>query len=1724
MTNPPISPLGRCLAILLVLSFSSCFLCAISSAQELSPRQKQWLEDEAFHPELSSQNRLSLIQNLKPWEDGGAALLSLNKDLPARVVNTEFLPPVRTQASQPSCVYWATCYYQLTWQEAREKNIANPHPENKPEITMNHEFVWKLGSMYDVLKYLGCGSYAYMPSEWDDEIDFPTTAGFAEARLHRVKDFYSLPTDPAEAMTALKQRLADGYIVATSLGLYENFSDYHGGTGSGYDNDVYYENQGNPAAAHALTFIGYDDNRSYNDGTGQKSGAFLLVNSWGTNWGCTVEEVGTPGFIWMSYDYAADSGLIYNSVLMEGQPSVDDKNFARIEVDHNAFVELSTRIYASDPQNPSESIPLGNLFGNIGVHSPIDIGIDRLVQSKSLGFRFSLLDMDLTGGMLGEDINTGLIKEFSIKIDEAPTTWTAEGMPVATVDCRNLTDADERAEKTFNFDLSLLEKKYTRTDFSSYLLDRQMFVQDFDHDGDPDLLAGCPWQFWLNNGEGRFESIDVTSLNEHYRVADIADFNGDNWLDLIVRVDDNDTPENSYFTIYYGSQSLDGFTDSGLRFYGSIIGLGNAAAVDFNQDGLMDLSTVGWRAWAETDTPSTFRIWLNQGGGAFIDSGVRINRPDCGTGPMAWGDFTGDGRPDLIFSAAVSSYYDWGTVVRDRIIAFENSGGTSLLESQAFGESDISALHLVDLTGDGRLDLAASRVYPDAEKLLLYANDGTGQFIDLEHNLTDLRTVGQMCFGDINHDGLCDMTFQAETGDSEKDVTAAYLNAGNGQFRYLAGPDEDLDRRGAQALADFDADGDLDWLVMGYYYKNYPDPRMYFYENLTDESNRLARPNTAPEKPTLLSASRISANDIILQWRAGNDDFTTASSLLWRVRAGSVPGKGDIFQADLDLLPLAIRPMENTGTFSASLNIELEERAFVQVQAVDTAGAESTWSSAIEVLVAGNPSLFDLNSDGRVDAGDIVALHHFANATDATTRARADLNGDGQYTHYDRALIVDFLMDRDMIAEDADDVLIVTSDGLKYNDGKRAISFPPGWTDTPVSLVLAPAVAAAPFDNLQVDHFFRLEGMPIERDSACTFKINAPGLSTDDTRLLMAGDFTPSSVWEKQRTWQSIPAVGREGDWLVFELPATVPQTAPRAMPGPDSSILAAPYSLEVQTNIFGIATGITRAESDHFIVDYPSDMDAAPILAMLDGLEWTYNTWQNDFKMNFAEYRLFSGKTEVDVQKLENRYDGYYQSFWNEVVINRNYVVNTMPLNEARHVRTAIHEFSHKVLACYMPMISNNNEYATLWAEEAFCVWMETVYAPGILPDVCSQNMHKVFKSGMPQLRKSTSEQAHYGYGLTTIIHELVTRQVNDNLPSAFWKSIAAGKPVITALEGASGQACADFWTPFVQDLVAGHNLPFSWMDVDNAVGENIFDITKLTQEQLDINSSKMHSFLLEDVSAAMVQTILDKTRLDEDMVLSHRLSWKNSRLELSGFQQHLPADIDLLTQGSDVNEVVKMDFPLTGMLSDDKYRVLSLLTSPEHHIGEYASGLDFTDTTHPGYAIATLELAITQDKKWDFPTPNTATNGGYGFSPRFDSVISFEGPGLADVEFIDITPDAGYYLIARAFGVPPIDYKIKVSSACVIGSYSSGSTIYEAGPVKYYRMEYEPETYNDFFTPSVAVESVAGEFTLPLSTTSTYVNATLYAVYDVTVTIGEDETVMPNEMTALSYIGLLP
>jgi C1A family cysteine protease len=241
--------------------------------------------------------------------DGGGTL-------PSAVDNSvsQYFPPIRSQGSTGSCTAWASGYYYETFTQAADEGL-NPASGDNTLIT-SPAFVYPLinygvdaGSSMDLamacLRDAGCCSWALKPYQDSDWISWPSEAAWTDALSRRTRTVhmigsYSGCTD--DDITAIKTHLANGYVAGTRTSVYSNWYLNYPSTTTGIDNAVLFASSGTLEGGHALTIVGYDDNRTYNDNGTTKQGAFLLANSWGSWWG-TTNTAARKGFMWVAYEY-----------------------------------------------------------------------------------------------------------------------------------------------------------------------------------------------------------------------------------------------------------------------------------------------------------------------------------------------------------------------------------------------------------------------------------------------------------------------------------------------------------------------------------------------------------------------------------------------------------------------------------------------------------------------------------------------------------------------------------------------------------------------------------------------------------------------------------------------------------------------------------------------------------------------------------------------------------------------------------------------------------------------------------------------------------------------------------------------------------------------------------------------------------------------------------------------------------------------------------------------------------------------------------------------------------------------------------------------------------------------------------------------------------------------------------------------------------------------------
>jgi len=309
---------------------------------------------------------------------------------------------------------------------------------------------------------------------------------------------------------------------------------------------------------------------------------------------------------------------------------------------------------------------------------------------------------------------------------------------------------------------------------------RVHLAMDYDLDGLPDLVVQTPSELrlYLNNADGTFTEATVVPFEQ---VLDIlpATLDHDTLPDMLVLTRNLITPLR---------QRADGTFELLTPIEVSNPGSEPILPGDINGDGLTDI------------LHDKHRVLLGEGGGAF------------GEGPeldpriltlIKLHDLDRDGDPDLLVNAA-------GVADGSGSFAMLNdgTGGFSFLERSGVITSYYNENNtlLEDVNRDGFLDVIADR----NRMIDLRFGSGDGSFDDVPFHDFFTDSLRRAMLGDIDGDGDLDII---ATGDDPEPAIKVLANDGTGTFTTaaaMAAPSTIYERT---ALADFDADGDLDILA-----------------------------------------------------------------------------------------------------------------------------------------------------------------------------------------------------------------------------------------------------------------------------------------------------------------------------------------------------------------------------------------------------------------------------------------------------------------------------------------------------------------------------------------------------------------------------------------------------------------------------------------------------------------------------------------------------------------------------------------------------------------------------------------------------------------------------------------------------------------------------------------------------------------------------------------------
>ena len=266
---------------------------------------------------------------------------------------------------------------------------------------------------------------------------------------------------------------------------------------------------------------------------------------------------------------------------------------------------------------------------------------------------------------------------------------------------------------------------------------------------------------------------DKTFFTENASVAsskvDAADLNGDGYIDLVFangggfdKGDDNsDLPQQAFF-----NNAGVGMTDVSAAIFGGQAYNGRAVKLrDVDYDGNIDI--ILGTTWA-----SQTQLFMNDGAGNFTnETAANLPQGDNSIGDIELGDIDGDGDLDMLLA-------DWGeespvsqgaggvTKLWRQMGEPTNFGdqGTAMFEDVTLGQMPNIGVRwswdveYIDVNNDYNLDIMVSSYASDKVSVVLFVNDGDGNFKDM--------TAGNVAQGkyaldiepmDLNGDSFLDL-------------------------------------------------------------------------------------------------------------------------------------------------------------------------------------------------------------------------------------------------------------------------------------------------------------------------------------------------------------------------------------------------------------------------------------------------------------------------------------------------------------------------------------------------------------------------------------------------------------------------------------------------------------------------------------------------------------------------------------------------------------------------------------------------------------------------------------------------------------------------------------------------------------------------------------------------------------------------------------------------------
>jgi tetratricopeptide (TPR) repeat protein len=463
----------------------------------------------------------------------------------------------------------------------------------------------------------------------------------------------------------------------------------------------------------------------------------------------------------------------------------NDKAIAQLEIIHKQFPEFPKE--AVDYFNKSMALLKKNDMENAIIQFTIFHNYLKVTSPYQAG----IMDLKGPGG--------SLIGFPLITYDQLPATQSAENKSL--LDVIKFTDATESAGLSipaFNPEGKNAEFKYST----------HVEAADYDSDGDIDLYVGSYDQasssykhYLFNNEMNRFKDVSEEAGLKHSgreSSASFADYDNDGFLDLYIVKEGGD--------ILYRNAGKGIFEDvTGKAQIGSKTGGTRALFFDMDHDGDLDMY--------ETRANSNL-MFRNNGDGTFAEQAEKMGMQciNAKSREAAFGDFDDDGDIDLFVANENASN---NLFSNQRQGVFKDITEESGLKSS--GGS--GAVAVGDYNNDGFPDLFITSINGGDQQLL--RNKANGTFEEVKNSKEMFSALQHVKaydarFFDFDNDGFQDLIIAGESDEKDGRGILLYHNDGKGNFADVSRLLPDEPKSGSQiALFDYNDDGDLDIVIAG---------------------------------------------------------------------------------------------------------------------------------------------------------------------------------------------------------------------------------------------------------------------------------------------------------------------------------------------------------------------------------------------------------------------------------------------------------------------------------------------------------------------------------------------------------------------------------------------------------------------------------------------------------------------------------------------------------------------------------------------------------------------------------------------------------------------------------------------------------------------------------------------------------------------------------------------